>query len=32
MITNGLTHYLCEYNWNENSFKWLDNIPLYPSN
>ena len=32
MITNGLTHYLCEYNWNDNSFKWLDNIPLYPSN
>ena len=32
MITNGLTHYLCEYNWNENSFKWLDEIPLYPSN
>ena len=32
MITNGLAHYLCEYNWNENSFKWLDEIPLYPSN
>lgn len=32
MITNGINHYVYEYDWVNSSYRWLDKIPNYPLN
>ena len=29
MISNGLKHFVCEFDWNEESYVFLDSIPFY---
>ena len=29
MISNGLKHFVCEFDWNKESYVFLDSIPLY---
>ena len=29
MISNGMDHFICKYNWNSESFEFIDSIPKY---